>query len=222
MSTYRDFLLFLFLLRNIFAAGRRESAGSEARVGKTITALTRTARQFEVMEIVGRERLKIMTGTCDVGGRISVITERKVPRERSCGRKRRTRRARWGCTACASDVEGFVVVVVVIVGFVHSVIYGETLRATDSFFHAVFPLASSARDECLAETRWRILHFSSFTLLLTSEHLVQRTCDLSRHPRPHEGRAANNVICAAAPTTLTCITARNGLCFEAMRILWED
>lgn len=33
------------------------------------------------------------------------------------GRKRRrTRRARWGCTACASDVEGVVVVVAIIVG----------------------------------------------------------------------------------------------------------
>jgi len=31
------------------------------------------------MEVVGRERLKIMTGTCDTEGRISVIIERKMP-----------------------------------------------------------------------------------------------------------------------------------------------
>lgn len=57
---------------NISVDGQK-SAENEARVGKTITALTATARQFEVTEVVGRERLKIMTGTCDVEGRISSL-----------------------------------------------------------------------------------------------------------------------------------------------------
>lgn len=125
-----------------------------------------------------------MTGTCDTEGRISVIIERKMPRgivagKNEMGRKRRTRRARWRCTACARDVEGFVIIVVdvVVVGSPSNpVIYGETLRAL--FFHERLSLAP-VRDEC-GELSMRVVDEFYAGLLLTSEHPVQRVCDLSR------------------------------------------
>lgn len=81
----RRISFYLYALHFFFKVGKK--AKERKHIGKTITILTEHERggygiagQFKVMEVVGRERLKIMTGTCDMEGRISVIIERKMLR----------------------------------------------------------------------------------------------------------------------------------------------
>lgn len=119
------------------------------------------------------------------------------------GRKRRTRRARWRCTACARDVEGFVIIVVVVavvVGSPPSSGWFMAKRYETLFFHERLSLAP-VRGVALREP------FDEFYvgLLLTSEHPVQRSCDLSRR-RAWKGESADDIICAS-PEASTCTTA---------------
>lgn len=121
------------------------------------------------------------------------------------GWKRRTRPARWRCTACASDVEGSVVVVVAH----HPMIYDVTLlrEPLSSTRLSLAPVCGKRVTDEFYATR-------SFTRLVT---YVNESCDLSRRPLVRERRVANDVICAALETS-TCTTARQ---IEAMRVLWE-
>jgi len=137
---------------------------------------TGTARWLGIVKVVGRERLKIVTGTCDTEGRISVIIEHKMgiaagENERNgakeatgsmalhslCARRRGLRHHSRRRRRVATQL-------------------GDLWRNATSPFppRAAFSRASSRRG-----SRKVVDEFYA-GLLLTSEHPVQRACDLSR------------------------------------------
>lgn len=124
-----------------------------------------------------------MTGTCDMEERISVIMERQDAegtwpwvKTDKMGRMRRTRRGRDGVAQLARYLGASSFVVLLIVGSHTPRWFMAKRRAPRaSFSYAAFSRA------CL----WRVpdeFYATRFFTgsLLTSEHLVQRVCDLSR------------------------------------------